>query len=378
LADSGSTRKTLFLLLLIAAIAGIAWRFWVIAEEDRAKALDKPKPPVPVTLAQAVARDVPVLLEVVGRAEAYESVTLMSRLDGQVAAVDYDEGRHVARGDVLVRLDPSDFEARLRQAEANLARDQAQLAKARADLARHQALKAQGFISEEKVEETRATLAAAEATVKADQAAVELARLHLSWTVVRAPIAGVVGARLVFPGTAVKVNDTPLAVVNRVRPLFVSFAVPERHLARLRERLLAGGLEVAVRVPGDDAPPQTGAVRFLDNAVDAATGTIRMKATLANADERLTPGQHLAVSLRLDTLREAVTVPAEAVQQGPDGTFVYVVKADRTAELRPVTLDVVHAGTAALAEGLRAGETVITDGHSRLTPGAKVKAKEGG
>ena len=376
MAVSGSTKKTAFLLLLIAVTLAIGWRLWVISQEDKAKGQDKPKPPVPVLLAKATVMDVPLLLQVVGRAEAFESVTLKSRVDGQVAAVEYVEGRHVGKGDVLLRLDPADFQARLRQAEANLSRDQAQLAKARADLERYTALKAKGFVSDEKVEEMRTAAAAAEAVVKADQAAVDLARLQLSYAVIRAPFDGVVGERLVFPGTAVKVNDTQLAVVNRVQPLYVSFAVPEKHLPRVRGAMRTAPLKVTVRVPEDADQAFEGEVRFLDNTVDTTTGTIQMKAVLANKDERLTPGQFLDVSLRLDTLHDAVTVPAEAVQQGPEGAFVFVVKADQTTEQRPVHLGVVQQGVAALTEGLKAGETVVTDGFSRITPGAKVKAKE--
>jgi len=184
----------------------------------------------------------------------------------------------------------------------------------------------------------------------------------------------------VFPGAAVKVNETELAVVNRVQPLYLSFAVPEKYLGQLRARLRLGALKVAARVPGEAGPGvagEEGDVRFLDNAVDAASGTIRMKAVLANRDEHLTPGQFLDVGLTLETLSGAVTVPAEAVQQGPEGSFVFVVKADQTTEQRPVKLALTRNGVAALAEGLSAGEMVVTDGHSRLTPKSKVKIKEG-
>ncbi|MEW5768954.1 MAG: efflux RND transporter periplasmic adaptor subunit [Pseudomonadota bacterium] len=362
------------LLVLVLGGAGYAWMQRPPAAPQEAKS--KEKPPVPVLVARAEARDVPVTLDLVGRAEAYESVTLKSRVDGQVAEVGFAEGQQVRAGQVLLRLDPADFAARLRQAEANLARDQANQAKARSDVARYAALQAQGFVSAEKVEEVRAALAAAEATVKADQAAVDLARLQLGYTVIRAPFAGVVGARLVYPGAAVKLNDTPLAVVNRVQPLFVSFAVPEKYLGRLRARLRGGALKVAVRVPGEVGDAGEGEVRFLDNAVDAATGTILMKAVLANRDERLAPGQFLDVSLVLETLKGAVTVPMEAVQQGPEGSFVYVVQADQGVRQRPVRLALTREGVAALGAGLAAGEMVVTDGHSRLTPKSRVKIRD--
>jgi multidrug efflux system membrane fusion protein len=330
-------------------------------------------------MAHAERRDMPLTLEITGRTAAFESVTLKARVDGQVLAVPFAEGRHVRRGDILVRLDPADFQARLRQAEANLARDAAQSAKAQADVERYVALKARGFVSDEKVGEMRTAASAAAAAVHADQAAVDLARLQLDYTTVRAPFDGVVGARLVYPGSAVKLSDTALAVVNRVRPLYVGFAVPEKYLPRLRAGLTAGqhGLRATIGLPGDKTFSANGTVAFLDNAVDAATGTIQMKATLANDAETLTPGQFVNVSLLLDTLAAAVTVPAAAIQQGPAGAFLYVVKADGSVEMRKIRLAASQAGLAIVAEGLAAGETVVTDGQLRLTPGAKVKPAGG-
>ena len=369
--------KVLWLLLLIALAAGAA--YWSRAPEKASdKASDKTKrapPPVPVTVAQAVARDLPVMLEVVGRGEAYETVTLRSRVDGQVLEVPFAEGRPVAAGALLLRLDPADFQARARQSEANLARDQALLDKARADVARYQSLLEQQFVSQEKVAEMRANAAAAAAVAQADRAALELARLQLSYTHIRAPFAGVAGAKLVYPGATVKINETALAVINRVRPLYVSFAVPEKHLPAIRAAQARGVLKVAVGVPGDRQALSEGSVVFLDNAVDPATGTLRMKAEIANADLKLAPGQFLSVSLLLSTLRDAVVVPAEAVQQGPDGAFVYVLNADGGVQMRRVEVAQVRDGQAAIGKGLASGETVVTDGHSRLTLGAKVKVK---
>ncbi|MEW5789713.1 MAG: efflux RND transporter periplasmic adaptor subunit [Pseudomonadota bacterium] len=337
----------------------------------------KPAPPVPVKIARASTADVPVTLDLVGRGEAWEQVTLKARVDGQVKSVEFREGQRVAAGDLLLRLDEADFRARAAQAEATLARDQALLAKARADVARYQALKDQGFVSEEKVAEVRATAEAMAATVQADQAALDLARIQLGHTQVRAPFAGLVGTRLVHPGTAVKVNDTELATVSRIRPLYVNFAVPEGQLPALRAALAARRLAVEVAPPGS-GPGQRAEPRFVDHAVASATGTLAMKAELANPDEALVPGQFLDVRLVLDTLKDAVTVPAEAVQQGPKGSFVYVVTADGDAAVRPVSLSTVRSGRAAIARGLAVGETVVVDGHSRLFPGAKVKVKEPG
>ncbi len=342
--------------------------------------------PVPVTTAKAAQRDMPVTLQVVGRGEAYESVVLKARVDGQVAAVLFAEGQHVKQGDVLVRLDPTDFAARLQQAEATAARDEALNTKTRSDTARYTALRERNFVSDEKVTDVRTNEVAAAAILRSSQAAVELARLQLTYATIRAPFTGVVGARLVFPGSSVKVNETSLAVVNRVRPLLVTFSVPEKYLPRLRTAMGSdagkpaagkfGGMTVDVSLPGDASQHYEGEVHFLDNAVDSATGTILMKALLPNTDEKLTPGQFLNVALRLDTLKNAVTVPNEAVQQGADGNFIYVVKDDASVEVRKIEVAAVDAGLSAISKGLKDGETVVTDGQLRLTPGVKIKARE--
>jgi multidrug efflux system membrane fusion protein len=323
-------------------------------------------------------QDIPVTLQVVGRAEAYESVVLKSRVDGQVASVLFSEGQHVKQGDVLIRLDPTDFAARLQQAEATAARDEALIAKTRSDTVRYTALKDRNFVSEEKVNDIRTNEAAASANLRASKAAAELARLQLSYTAIRAPFSGVVGARLVFPGSAVKINETTLAVVNRVRPLLISFSVPERHLPRIRQAMKSGKMKVDVSLPGDKLQHLEGEVHFLDNAVDPATGTILMKAVLPNEDEALTPGQFLDVTLLLDTLTKAVTVPNEAIQQGAEGNFIFVVKNDNTVEMRNVETSASNDGLTAIGKGLQAGETVVTDGQLRLAPGVRIKAKEPG
>ncbi|MFT3847989.1 MAG: efflux RND transporter periplasmic adaptor subunit [Propionivibrio sp.] len=343
--------------------------------EGSAKKKSEP-PPVPVTAVQAVARDIPIRLQVVGRAEAFESVALKSRVDGQVAALLFSEGQHVNQGDLLIRLDSADLAARLAQAQAGVARDEALLAKTRADTTRYVALKDRNFVSEEKVNDTRTNEAAAQANLRASKAAVEVARLQRDYAEIRAPISGVIGARLVFPGSTVKTNDTTLAVINRIQPLLVSFPVPERHLPRLREAMQSAVLKVEASLPNEASRRFMGKVRFIDNAIDVATGTILVKAELDNADELLTPGQFLSVSLILDTLTNAVTVPNEAVQQGAEGNFVYVVGGDRSVEVRRIETAASDTATTAISKGLSIGETVVTDGHLRLTPGVKVKIKD--
>lgn len=369
--------KKLRLSLIAALLLAGGAAYWGFSAKTAEKPAAKGGAPVPVLVAKAEAGEMPVLLNLVGRGEAYEGVTLKSRVDGQVLAVDYREGQAVKAGEPLLRLDPADFQAKLAQAEAVVARDQAQLNKAQADLERYLGLKAKGFVSEEKVNEMRTNASAAAASLKADMAAQELARLQLSYTTIRAPFAGMVGARLVFPGSSVKINDTALVVVNRVNPLYISFSVPERHLPALRQAMQGGAMPVKVSLPGGKGPHWEAKARFIDNAVDAQTGTILLKAVLDNREQKLTPGQFVNVSMVLDTLKEAVLVPNEAVQQGAEGNYLYAVKDDGSVEMRKVQVATSHAGRSAIAQGLVAGETVVTDGQLRLMPGAKVVVKAG-
>ncbi len=351
--------------------------FLVITSCSQGDAKKKPDSrPVPVTAAKAITRDVPVFLQVVGRAEAFESVTLKSRVDGQVASVEFTEGQHVRQGDVLIRLDPADLTAKLRLAEAAAARDDALTAKAHADTARYTALKERNFVSEEKVNDLRTAEASAAASLRASQAAVDAAGLQLSYATIRAPIGGVIGSRLVFPGSALKANDTVLAVVNRISPLLVTFSLSEKYLPTLREAMKAGDVVVDVNAAGGGGKTLVGKVRFIDNAVDTASGTIVVKAELPNDDESMTPGQFLKIRLVLDTLHNAVTVPNEAVQQGADGNFVYVIKDNEHVELRKVDIATADTTITAISNGVQAGETVVTDGQLRLTPDALVKVKD--
>jgi multidrug efflux system membrane fusion protein len=369
-------RSILLLVAVLAAGGAAAW-YYSKAEMPAAGKKSQGSPPVPVRLAQAAMRDMPLKLAITGRTEAYETVTLKSRVEGQVQSVVFTEGQHVRQGDVLLRLDPADFQARLNQAEANLARSRAQTAKARADVERYIALREKGFVSEEKVSEMRTAAAATESTANADAAAAELARLQHSYTVVKAPFSGIVGAKLVFPGSAVKVNETALVVINRVNPLYVGFAVAEKYLPQLQAAMRSGGrsMKAAITLPGGTGSWQ-GDVRFIDNGVDTATGTIQLKAIVPNADEKLAPGQFVGVSLVLDTLKDAVVIPPEAVQQGTGGSFLFVAKEDGTVEVRKVRIAAMQQEFAIIAEGLAAGEAVVTEGQLRLTAGARIKAAE--
>ncbi|CAB1371043.1 efflux RND transporter periplasmic adaptor subunit [Denitratisoma oestradiolicum] len=348
-------KKAPFLIAIVLLAVGA---YWFTRQPSSAQS---PTPQaVPVVTVVASSNELPVVLDLTGRTEAEETVTLRARVEGQVLAVPFTEGQHVKKGEALIHLDPADYAARLRQVEA-LAQ------KARLDARRYEELKDKGFVSAEKLADVRAS-------AEAQAAAAELARLQLSYTTIRAPFDGIIGARLVFPGTAVKANDTALAVVNRVRPLKVSFTVAEKHLPALQTALSKGSLTATITAPGGAA--WEGPVRFLDNGVDRATGTIQLKATLSNTQETLLPGQFVQVRLVLDILRGAVTLPAQAIQQGPEGSYVYVVKADQHVELRPVEVAAQYQGQVAIAKGITAGDTVVSEGQLRLTPGALAQVKK--
>ena len=332
--------------------------------------------PAPVVLAPVETASVPIRLGAIGRAEAVSTVTLRARTDGQVIAVDFVPGAAVRKGQLLVRLDARAIDAQLQQAEANLARDMAQLGKARADLRRYEDLVAKGFVSAAQLDGYRATVDSLDATVTADQAAVELLRVQKGYTRIEAPMDGVAGAIQVHPGGSVKANDTPLVVVNQVRPIHVAFAVPETRLGELGRQRLSERLRVEASIAGAKDSPLVGELVFVDNAVDAATGTIQMKARFENADARLTPGQFVEVALTLRTLDQALLMPSEALQSGPDGNFVFVAKPDQTVEVRKVRTEQVDARRQLVLDGLKAGENVVVDGQVRLTPGGRYEARE--
>jgi multidrug efflux system membrane fusion protein len=331
---------------------------------------------VTVAIATAEQRDLPLLLKASGRAEAKSSVTVKSRLDGQVAAILFTEGGPVHKGQVLLRMDPAPGQAQLRQVEAVLARDQAQLERLTNESQRNTALFEQGFISKNGLGQTQADLQAARATLKADQANLDTARLQLGFTDVTAPVDGVAGAALLPIGGAAKANDTALVIVNQIRPIYVAFAIPESDLERVKGALARGAVDVSASVPGS-AAVSAGRLTFLDNAVDAATGTILAKATFANDDARLTPGQFVQVKVPLERLGHVVVVPSTAIESGVDSSYVFVVRADRTVEVRAVKVAAEVDGFDAIASGLAAGEKVVTEGQIHLRAGSRVMSPDG-
>ncbi len=325
-----------------------------------------------VSIATAQRRDLPIVIKASGRAEAKASVTVKSRLDGQVAAILFTEGSTVRKGQVLVRMDSGPAQAQLRQMAALLARDRAQLEKLQADRVRNTELFQQGFISKSGLGQTEADFHSAQATLKADQAGIDNAQLQLNFTNVLAPVDGIAGAALLPVGGAAKANDTALVVVNQVTPIRIAFALPEGDLERVKSAMAGAPAQVVATIPGT-AAAVTGHLEFLDNAVDAATGTIMAHALFTNADRTLTPGQYTEVRITLGHRSGAVVVPLTALESGVDGSFVFVVKADSTVEVRPVKTELQSDGLVAIASGLAVGERVVTDGQSRLRAGSPVR-----
>jgi multidrug efflux system membrane fusion protein len=331
---------------------------------------------VPVTVATVVQKPMPIEVRVIGSAEAYSTVAIRAQITGQLNAVNFKEGDDVAEGQVLFTLDRRPLEAALQQAQANLERDMAQAANAESQARRYQDLAERGIATREQVETTRTGAAALSATVEADRAAVENAKVQLQYATITAPLAGRTGALMVHEGNLVRANDTaPLVIVNQVTPIYVSFAIPEARLPELKRYMAQGSLRVEALPPNDDGPPSNGRITFVDNAVDPNTGTIRIKATFPNSDRRLWPGQFVNVIVKLTTDPNAVVVPSAAVQASQQGQSAYVVKPDKTVEFRLVEVARTSASETVIRSGLQPGETVVTDGHLRLVHGGRVTIK---
>ncbi len=330
-------------------------------------------PPAPVRVAAAATKSVPIRLDGIGTVQARSTVAIKSRIDGQLFEATVKEGQLVKKGDLLFNLDPRPFEAQLRQAEANLERDRANLEKARSDVTRYSKLSDKGISPVTRLEEAQTLVSTLTATIAASTAAVELARLNLGYATIRAPIDGRVGNLLVTPGNMVKANDTQaLLILTEIDPVYVAFGIPEQHITDVRARMAEAPLPVEVSPQGDPRPPLKGELFFINNAVDTTTGTIQLLARFANKEERLVPGQFVRATVTLNRLDDATVVPSRAVQINQRGHYVYVVKPDLTAELRPVEIGPEAGEETVILKGLAVGESIVTDGQLRLFPGAKV------
>ena len=335
-------------------------------------------PAIPITAAAVVRKDMPLEVNVIGSVEAYSTVTVRAQVTGELEAVHFQQGDDVQEGQELFTLDRRPLEAALQQASAVLARDSATAANAKAILDRSEQLVQRGIVAREQRDTARTQLAALEATVAADQAALENAKVQLQYATIRAPISGRTGALIVTAGNLVRANDqTPLVTINQVTPIYVSFAFPEAMLAELRRYMARGELQVEARLANDASGARAfGKITFVDNVVDQTTGTIKIKGTFANENRTLWPGQFANVGVRMTTDPNAIVVPTVAVQTGPDGSYVYVVKADKTVEMRPVSVARAAGLETVIKQGVVAGDAVVTDGHLRLVPGSRVTVRD--
>ena len=335
-------------------------------------------PGSPVTVASAELKDVPLEMVSVGRAEALATVSVKAQVGGEVTGVYFKEGQTVRKGDRLFTIDPRPFEIAVRQAESLLEKDRALLKNAEADVARYAGLVQKDYVTKEQYETLVANRDVLVAAIKADEAGVSNARLNLDYATIRSPIDGRTGKLFIDAGNIIKANDTnPAVVIDQISPIYVSFSVPEQNLARIKEFMAKEALKAEAVAAGEGRTPASGVLTFVDNAIDESTGTITLRATFANADRALWPGQFLNVRLTLTTEKGVVAVPSQAVQTGQAGQYVYVVKDDLTAEMRPVKVAREFGGDSVIAEGLKPGERVVTDGQLRLGPGAKVEIKPG-
>jgi multidrug efflux system membrane fusion protein len=361
--------------------------------------------PVPIMAARVSQRNVPIEVQVVGNVEAYSVVSVRPQVSGQLTSVNVKDGDYVQKGATLFTIDPRTLEGQLAQAEANLARSRAQLAQAEANLARdiaqeqftkgvaerYEKLVAEGVMSKDQGEQQRtnanvqaqavaadrAAIASARAQIEADTAAVNNIKLQLSYTTITAPIDGRLGNVTMKLGNIVTANNTELMQILQVEPIYVSFAVPESRLAEVKRYMERSTLPVAVRPQDGSGDAESGQLTFVDNAVDTTTGTIRLKGTFRNSGHKLWPGQFVNVTLRLTTRPNAAVVPNQAVQTGQDGTFVYVVKEDNTVEVRPIITGPRVDTDMVIEQGLKPGETVVTEGQLRLQPGSRVQIRGG-
>ena len=369
-------RLLLAALLAILLVGGYYFRSFFFEATPQTR-VARPPAGQSVIADVVVEMDAPIEVTAIGTVQPIAAVMVKSRIDGEITQVHFDEGQEVKEGDLLFSLDNRAARAQLQQSEANLERDRAQLQRFHLEVARQTGLAKSGIASAQKLEDTMTSEAVFEATVRAGEAAVETARVILNYTTIRAPISGRTGSVAFKRGNIVKAVDTaqvvlPLVTITQLRPMYVVFTIPERHLDDLRAAQASGRLPVIVTVPDKPQSPVAGTLTFIDNQVDAATGTISLKATFANDDARLWPGQFVSVTLRLGTQENAVAAPSAGIQIGQNGPYVFLIRDDSTVELRLVRVDRTVANKTVITEGLAAGDRIVVDGQLRLNNGMRV------
>ena len=356
-------------LLVCAALAGCS------REQKNAKA-SGPPPAVPVGVATVQQRDFPVYLTGLGSVQAFNTVDLKSRIDGQIMQVNFQEGQDVKQGDLLIQIDARPYQVALQTANANLQRDEAQLNNAKVQYERMKALYAGGVIAKQDLDTQEASFGQYEGTIAADRAAVDSAKLNLSYTRITSPINGRIGLRQVDIGNYVQASSTtPMVVITQLHPIAIVFTLPEDQLQAVRQRMKQGTLVVDVYGRDDQTRLSTGKLLTIDNQIDQTTGTAKLKAVFENPENSLWPNQFVNVHLLLETRKDALTMPASAIQRGPQGTFTYVVDAKNTVQVKPVQIALTQGNTVVIESGLQAGDRVVTDGQEKLQPGSRVNVQ---
>jgi membrane fusion protein, multidrug efflux system len=372
----GGTRRTFAIaFILIALAAALYYVFSASAPQQRRGGRFAPSEgPVPVLVAASARADVPVFLDAVGRIKALNTVTVRPQVDGKLLSVNFKEGDDIKKGDVLAKIDPVIYQAQLNQAIAKKAQDEAQLANSKIDLERYERLAATAAINKQQADTQRALVAQNTALVQADQAAIDNAQAMLGYTTITAPLDGRTGIRMVDEGNYVRSADTnsSIVVITQLQPISVLFNLPQQDLSQVNTAFNKGPLNVEAQRSDNDAVIDRGTLRVVDNQVDQTTGTVKLKAEFPNANLQLWPGQFVNVRLLVDTLKQVVVIPTGAVQRGPNGTFVYVVKDDDTVSVRPITVQKQDETQTVISKGLEAPERVVTTGFVRLTDGTKV------
>jgi multidrug efflux system membrane fusion protein len=366
----------LIMLAVLGSIAGLIASVAGCSHRGDSSELARTNDPVPVTIATATQQTVPSVLNAIGAVQPYSTVSIKAQVEGELTDVHFKEGQEVTQGDLLFTIDPRPFQARVAEAEANLARDVAKQEQADAEEHRYAYMATAGIGSKERDDQAHADAGAARANVRADQAALRTAKLNLEYTSIHSPIDGRTGNLVIKRGNLIKAHDdTALITINQVHPIYVDFSIPERYLDELRTQMARGTLSVRASAPHQEGGPELGMLTFVDNTVDRATGTIDLKATFDNKSGRLWPGQFVDVTVTVAQHPNAILVPTQAVQTGQHGQFVFVVAPDQSVQPRPVTTGESMDGKTIIQTGIARGETVVTDGQLRLTPGSRITIK---
>jgi len=372
--------RLVMIVLLVLVVGGTAWalrdRQRAAAAASAAAASAAVARTIPVLTTRVAQRDVPLWLEGLGNVSAYYTVTVRPLVDGPLLKVQFTEGQHVKKGDLLAQIDPRPFNIQLESAEAAFARDSANLKNARLNLERYKTLAQQNLIAVQQLTDQQASVDQLDSQVRADQAQIDTAKLNLNYARITSPIDGVTGVRLVDPGNVVHASDTGgLVVVTQLDPIAVFFTLPEDDLPAIHEAMASESPMVEALSRDGDQPLSAGKLSVIDNEINQQTATVRLKAIFDNPQQRLWPNQFVKARLRLTTRKNVLVVPAAVVQRGPQGTFAYVIGADSTAVVRPIQVEATQGDTTIIASGLSAGEQVVVEGQAQLRPGARVAAK---